>query len=70
MNEKEMKDLAEQHYKCAKPLMHMLFVDAFIDGFKHGQEEKAKKTKTSDYEGYKLYISDYQFNFDDVSHGQ
>jgi len=59
MNEKEMKELAEEHYKCAKPLMHMLFIDAFIDGFKHGQEEKNKtKKKTPDYEGYKSYITE------------
>ena len=58
MNEMEMKELAEEHYTYVESICHKMYVDAFIHGIKHGQEEKTKKKKTSDYEGCNSYISD------------
>ena len=58
MNEKEMKELAEQHYTYVESVCHKMYVDAFVHGIKHGQEDKVTNIKTSDYEKCKACISD------------
>ena len=58
MNEKEMKELAEQHYAYVESVCHKMYVDAFVHGIKHGQEEKATNTKTSDCGGCKSHTPD------------
>ena len=47
MNEMKMKELAEEHYTYVESVCHKMYVDAFVHGIKHGQEEKAANTKTS-----------------------
>jgi len=37
MNEAKAK--AEAHWQWLESVLHVLFVDAFVHGFKHGQEE-------------------------------
>lgn len=36
MNEKDIKSLAEKHWKYVESISHKHYVDAFIHGFKHG----------------------------------
>lgn len=39
MTEEEIaKELAEQHWKFLERWLHMIYVDSFVHGFKHGQE--------------------------------
>ncbi len=59
MDETEIKELAEQHYVCVEYVCHEMYVDAFVHGVKHGQEDKSKVVKkTSVYERCKSYITD------------
>lgn len=37
MNE---EDLAEEHWKFLERWMHLVFVDAFIHGYKHAREDE------------------------------
>ena len=38
--EKCAKELAEEHWVWLESLLHKLYVDAFIHGYKHGKETK------------------------------
>ena len=42
MTEKEARKKAEAHWKFNERWLHMIFVDAFIHGVKHGQESKKR----------------------------
>jgi len=39
MNEKEVKELAEDHWKYVESICHKMYVDAFIHGWKHGESK-------------------------------
>ena len=39
------KKLAEEHWEFQERWLHMVFVDAFIHGWKHSQEDKEKPTE-------------------------
>ena len=36
----EAEKLAEEHWLCLEKILHRLYVDAFVHGFKHAKEEK------------------------------
>ena len=36
------KELAEAHWKFQERWLHMVFVDAFLHGYKHAKEEPKK----------------------------
>jgi len=38
-NEKQVKDLAEQHWQYVESICHKMYIDAFIHGFKHGSKK-------------------------------
>lgn len=40
MAEEKAKKLAEDHWKWVETWLHMVYVDAFIHGHKHGGENK------------------------------
>ena len=40
MNEKEVKEMAEEHWKYVEGICHKMYVDAFIHGWKHGKGDK------------------------------
>lgn len=42
MNSKQIEDLAEEHWRFLEKWLHLVFVDGFIHGYKHGKEEKTK----------------------------
>ena len=44
MSNSEMEkaqDLAEEHWAWLEKLLHKIFVDAFIHGYKHGRENES-----------------------------
>ena len=43
--EKEAKELARKHWQFLGRWLHMMFVDGFIHGYKHGVESKQYKLK-------------------------
>lgn len=43
---KETKELAENHWEFMEKWLHMAFVDGFIHGAKHEQEDKEIKNDT------------------------
>jgi len=43
VTEKEVRTKAEEHWGWLESLLHKVYVDAFIHGFKHGQEVKRKR---------------------------
>jgi len=40
MIEQEAKKLAEEHWKWVETWLHLIYVDAFIHGVKHGQQDE------------------------------
>jgi len=40
MNEKEK---AEAHWKCLESWLHIIYVDAFVHGYKHGVQDCEKE---------------------------
>ena len=40
MNQKQAEELAEEHWKWLETLLHKLFVDAMVHGYKHGKEDR------------------------------
>lgn len=47
MDETEMKELAEDHYRYVESVCHKIYVDAFIHGIKHGHDMTKDKTDTT-----------------------
>ena len=41
--EEEAKKIAEAHWKWVETWLHIIYVDAFIHGFKHGGKKKDDK---------------------------
>ena len=39
------KPLAEEHWEWLEGYLHKIFVDGFIHGYKHGQDDKEKEVK-------------------------
>ena len=39
MSKKNVKELAEDHWKYVESICHKMYVDAFVHGFKHGHNE-------------------------------
>ena len=37
---KTSKELAEEHWKWLETLLHKVYVDSFIHGYKHGEDKK------------------------------
>ena len=61
MNEMEMKELAEEHYTYVESICHKMYVDAFIHGIKHGQEENntgTVKKRRFYYDGHEVHDVD------------
>ena len=42
MKQEDAKILAEEHWVWIETWLHMVYVDAFIHGLKHGIEDKEK----------------------------
>ena len=40
MNEEEVRRLAEEHWKFLEKWLHIVYVDTFVHGYKHGKEDK------------------------------
>lgn len=40
-----VKEIAETHWKWIETWLHIIYVDAFIHGYKHGQEMPKKPIK-------------------------
>jgi len=40
MNEQEIKEMAEKHWKYVESICHKMYVDAFIHGHKHGSKNE------------------------------
>jgi len=38
--EDKIKEKAEEHWKFLERWLHMVYVDCFIHGYKHGKEDK------------------------------
>jgi hypothetical protein len=36
----EARDLAQKHWEWLEGLLRKMYIDAFVHGFKHGQEDK------------------------------
>lgn len=45
ITEKEVRAKAEEHWNWLEGLLHKIYVDSFIHGFKHGQEMERKRGK-------------------------
>ncbi|KKN16926.1 hypothetical protein LCGC14_0970840 [marine sediment metagenome] len=43
MTDDKVKELAEAHWKFLEKWQHMIFVDGFIHGYKHGVEDTRKE---------------------------
>ena len=39
MNKDQAKKLAEEHWKWLEPVIHMIYIGAFVHGIKHEKEE-------------------------------
>ena len=42
---KTPQQLAEEHWEFQERWLHMVFVDSFVHGYKHGQEDAKKVVK-------------------------
>ena len=43
MKESEVKVIAEEHWLWLETLLHKLYVDAFVHGYKHAEKERREK---------------------------
>lgn len=41
--QRKSKELAEEHWEWIESWLHLIFVDAFAHGYKHGWEDKELK---------------------------
>jgi len=48
MSELTPGELAEEHWKWLETLLHKIYVDAFIHGYKHGKDKASKSLKKSE----------------------
>ena len=48
MNDAEARKLAEAHWVYVEKVCHMMYVDAFIHGIKHGRAYDKEEDKESD----------------------
>lgn len=55
MNVSEAKELAEAHWEYVEKVCHMMYVDAFVHGIKHGQADKKEDKKVSIDENFGTY---------------
>jgi len=62
MNYEKAKKLAEEHWKWLESWLHIVYVDAFIHGYKHGCETYVQR----DIEKYVQKKVEKQFGFEEV----
>ena len=48
MTEDEARKLAEAHWQWVETWLHLVYVDSFVHGVKHGQETKETKGAGND----------------------
>ena len=56
MNSEKAKELAEAHWVYVEKVCHMMYVDAFIHGIKHGLADDTEEDKESDCIRFGTYI--------------
>ncbi len=56
MNSEKAKELAEAHWVYVEKVCHMMYVDAFVHGIKHGQADDKDEDKESDCIRFGTYL--------------